>query len=140
MSSPLAINYPTSSSSSLYIPVHRRAPSTGSPSSSCASSPAPSSRSLSPMLHDGHPSLPIYTPSDLLLLASSPLSRFSSEELSALRAVAPEIVQTRKQRKSHEWHMRQSPSSSPSRKRSQFPSRSNPNTSESEGEGLGWRK
>ncbi|KAG0702068.1 hypothetical protein DFH29DRAFT_999712 [Suillus ampliporus] len=139
MSSPIAINYPTSSSSSrLYVPVHRRAPST---SSSCASSPTHSSRSLSPMPHDRLPSLPIYTPSDLLLLASSPLSKLSPAEFRTLRAAAPEIVQSRKQRKSHEWHMRQSPfPSSPSHKRSQFSSRSHSNTSESEGEGQGWRK
>ncbi|KAG2133707.1 hypothetical protein DEU56DRAFT_810285 [Suillus clintonianus] len=116
-----------SSSSGLYIPVHRRVPSTGSPSSSVTSSPAHSSCSLSPVPHD---SLPIYTPSDLLLLASSPLSKLSHEELSALRAIAPEIVQSRRQRKSHDWHTR----------RSQLPSRSYPNSSESEGEELGWRK
>ncbi|KAG1729279.1 hypothetical protein EDB19DRAFT_1744126 [Suillus lakei] len=86
------------SSSGLYIPVHRRASSTSSPSSSGVSSPADS---LSPLPHD---SLPIYTLSDLLLLA------LSREELSALRDAAPEVVQSRRQRKSHEWHMRHSPS------------------------------
>ncbi|OJA12075.1 hypothetical protein AZE42_02176 [Rhizopogon vesiculosus] len=148
MSSPITIKYPTSSSSSrLYVPVHRRVPSTGflssSPSSSsCASSPTHSSRSLSPAPHDGHPSLPIYTLSDLLLLASSPLSKFSSEDLDALRIAAPEVVQSRRQRKSREWHVRNSPSSSPSNgRRSQFKSRSHSNTSESEEEGAGfWRK
>ncbi|KAG2343002.1 hypothetical protein BDR05DRAFT_1000316 [Suillus weaverae] len=121
-----------SSSSALYIPVHRRTPST---SSSAVSSPV---HSLSPLPHN---SLPIYTPSDLLLLASSPLSKLSREELGALRAAAPEIVQSRRQRKSHEWHMNHSPSwpGSP-RRRSQFPSRSSSNTSESEGEGQGYRK
>ncbi|KAG2105753.1 uncharacterized protein F5147DRAFT_775081 [Suillus discolor] len=125
-----------SSSSGLYIPVHRRAPSPSSQSSSSvSSSPA---HSLSPLPHD---SLLIYTPSDLLLLASSPLSKLSNEELSALRAAAPEIVQSRRQRRSREWHMNHSPSwpGKPHR-RSQFPSHSYPNTSESEGEGQGYRK
>ncbi|KAG2133712.1 hypothetical protein DEU56DRAFT_810315 [Suillus clintonianus] len=105
-----------SSSSGLYIPVHLRASSTGLPSSSATSLP-----------HDG---LPIYTPADLLLLESSPLSKLSHEELIALRAVAPEIVQSHRQHKSHEWRTR----------RPQFPSRSYPNSSESEGEEQSWRK
>ncbi|KAJ8588321.1 hypothetical protein M405DRAFT_863030 [Rhizopogon salebrosus TDB-379] len=120
MSSPLTINYPTSSSSSrLYIPVHRRGPSTSFPSSSsssssCASSPTHSWRSLSPVPDDRNPSLPIYSVSDLLLLSASPLSKFSPGDLNALRSAAPEVVQSRKQRKSREWHMRHSPSPSTS--------------------------
>ncbi|KAG1837216.1 hypothetical protein DFJ58DRAFT_816394 [Suillus subalutaceus] len=123
-----------SSSSGLYIPVHRRA---SSPSSSSSGVSSPANSSL-PLPHD---SLPIYTPSDLLLLASSPLSKLSHEELSALRAAAPEIVQSRRQRKSHEWHMIHNPSwSGNPRRRSHFSSRSHSNTSESEGEEQGWRK
>ncbi|KAG2142112.1 hypothetical protein BD769DRAFT_51716 [Suillus cothurnatus] len=123
-----------SSSSGLYIPVHRRAPSPSLSTSSGGSSPA---NSLSPLPHDMH----IYTPSDLLLLASSPLSKLSREEFSALRAAAPEIVQSRRQRKSHEWHMNHSPSwSGNPHRRSRFSSRSHSNTSESEEEGQGWRK
>ncbi|KAG2757584.1 hypothetical protein P692DRAFT_20842828 [Suillus brevipes Sb2] len=123
------------SSSGLYIPIHRRAPSASSASSSGASSPA---SSLSPLPHD---SLHIYTPSDLLLLASSPLSKLSPGELSALRAAAPEIVQSRRQRRSHEWHMNHNSSrSGRPHRRSQFTSSSHSNTSESEGEGQGfWR-
>lgn len=125
-----------SSSSGLYIPVHRRAPSPSSSSSSGVSSPTDS---LSPLPHDSLPY--VYTPSDLLLLASSPLSKLSREELSALRAAAPEIVQSRRQRKSHEWHMNRGSSwSGNPRRRSQFSSRSHSNTSESEGEGQAYRK
>ncbi|KAG2065686.1 hypothetical protein BDR04DRAFT_1108108 [Suillus decipiens] len=125
-----------SSSSGLYIPVHRRAASPSSSSSSVASSPT---NSLSSLPHDSLPY--IYTASDLLLLASSPLSRLSREELSALRTAAPEIVQSRRQRKSHEWHMNHGSSwSGNPRRRSQFSSRSHSNTSESEGEGQGYRK
>ncbi|KAG2142116.1 hypothetical protein BD769DRAFT_1425661 [Suillus cothurnatus] len=124
-----------SSSSRLYIPVHRREPSADSPNSTKVSSPA---YSLPPSPHD---SLPIYTPSDLLLLASSPLSKMSPEELSALRATAPEIVQSRKQRRTHEWNMSFGPywPGNP-RRRSQFPLWPHSNTPESEGEEQGWRK
>ncbi|KAG1823681.1 uncharacterized protein BJ212DRAFT_1574300 [Suillus subaureus] len=124
-----------SSSSRLYIPVHRREPSTGSPSSTEVSPPADS---LSPLPHDNRP---IYTPSDMLLLASSPLPKLSREELSALRAAVPEIMQSQRQRKLHEWNMSFGPywPGNP-RRRSQFPLRSHSSTSESEGEEQGWRK
>ncbi|KAG2156897.1 uncharacterized protein EDB93DRAFT_1126272 [Suillus bovinus] len=118
-----------SSSSGLYIPIHRRAASPSSSSSSRVSSPA---HSLSPLPHD---SPFIYTPSDLLLLASSPLSKLSHEEFNTLRAVAPEIVQSRRQRRSREWRMNHSPSWNPHGRSS----RSHSNTSESEGEGHGSR-
>ncbi|KAG1775565.1 hypothetical protein EV702DRAFT_1117594 [Suillus placidus] len=124
-----------SSPSELYIPVHQRARSTSSPSSTEVSPPADS---LSPL---PHANLPIYTPSDMLLLASSPLSKLSREELIALRAAAPEIVQTQRQRKTHEWNMSFGPywPGNPHR-RPQFPLRSRSNAYGYEGEGQGWRK
>ncbi|KAG2055990.1 hypothetical protein BDR06DRAFT_304805 [Suillus hirtellus] len=124
-----------SSSSGLYIPVHRREPSPCSASSTKVSLPA---HSLSPLPHD---SRPIYTPSDMILLASSPLSKLSQNELNTLRAVAPEIVQSRRQRRTHEWSMSFGPywPGNP-RRRPQFPLGSHLNTSEIEGEGQGWRK
>ncbi|KAG2156900.1 uncharacterized protein EDB93DRAFT_874943 [Suillus bovinus] len=88
-----------SSTSELYVPVNRRKPTTGSPSSE-VSSPAESSSC---------DNRPIYTLADMLLLASSPLSKLSPEKLSALRATAPEIVQTSKQRRTHEWKMKFGP-------------------------------
>ncbi|KAG2105757.1 uncharacterized protein F5147DRAFT_236486 [Suillus discolor] len=147
-----------SSSSKLYIPVHRREPSPGSASSTKASLPA---HSLSPLPHDSSEYYPlafthrvahtscssrhtgpiIYTPSDMLLLASSPLSKLSLDELNTLRAVAPEIVQSQRQRRTHEWSMSFGPywPGNP-RRRPQFPLQSHLNTSESEGEGQRWRK
>ncbi|KAG1862409.1 hypothetical protein C8R48DRAFT_709909 [Suillus tomentosus] len=124
-----------SSSSKLYIPVHRREPSPGSASSTKVSLPA---HLLSPLPHD---SRPIYTPSDMLLLASSPLSKLSQNELNTLRAVAPEIVQSKRQRRTHEWSMSFGPywPGNP-RRRPQFPLGSHLNTSEIKGEGQGWRK
>ncbi|KAG1800361.1 uncharacterized protein HD556DRAFT_1029870 [Suillus plorans] len=126
-----------SSSSKLYIPVHRREPPPGSASSTKVSLPA---HSLSPLPHDSR-LIPIYTPSDMLLLASSPLSKLSQDELSTLRAVAPEIVQSQRQRRTHEWNMSFGPywPGNP-RRRPQFPLGSHLNTSESEGGGQGWRK
>ncbi|KAG1834828.1 hypothetical protein EV424DRAFT_1361022 [Suillus variegatus] len=146
-----------SSSSGLYIPVHRRDPSPGSANSTKVLLPA---HSLSPLPHDSseyyHLAFthrvartsclsrhtgPIYTPSDMILLASSPLSKLSQNELNTLRAVAPEIVQSQRQRRTHEWNMSFGPywPGNP-RRRPQFPLGSHLNTSEIEGEGQGWRK
>ncbi|KAG2356682.1 hypothetical protein BDR07DRAFT_1422535 [Suillus spraguei] len=118
-----------SSYSGLYIPVHRREPSRGSSSSPEVSSSLP------------RDNRPIYTTSDMLLLASSPLSKLSREGLNTLRATAPEIVQSQRGRKTHEWNMSFGPywPGSP-RRRPQFPLRLRSNTCESEGEGQSWRK
>ncbi|KAH7928562.1 hypothetical protein BV22DRAFT_1117434 [Leucogyrophana mollusca] len=151
-SAPITIAYPSSSSympasptsGGLYVPVHRRGVSGSYSSSSRASSPTPSSsalseRSISPTPHERHTSLPIYTPADLLLLSSSPLSRLSPEERMTLREVAPVIVRNRKQRKAHEWQSRHKGSS---HRRAPSITHSNYTTSESEGEermGGTWR-
>ncbi|KIJ62192.1 hypothetical protein HYDPIDRAFT_30729 [Hydnomerulius pinastri MD-312] len=162
MSSPIVINYsstqmyePSSSPSSpgLYVPLHRRNRSSGVPSSynystgsSRASSPtlSTSSRSVSPLPHvapitDRDTSLPIYTPADLLLLSASPLAKLSPEHSNTLRAVAPEVVQSRKQRKAQEWRARHpGSSSSRSHKRTSSDASHTSHSSESE-EGI-WRR
>ncbi|KAL4072470.1 hypothetical protein V8B97DRAFT_371909 [Scleroderma yunnanense] len=110
MSSPIPIN-PSSSRHELYIPIHRRALSTGisSPSSyawsssSRASSPTPSDVTASSLGSTsssqgftGNSSLPIYTPADLILLSSSPLSKLSQEHKEILRTTAPAVMLSRK--------------------------------------------
>ncbi|KAG2065682.1 hypothetical protein BDR04DRAFT_142331 [Suillus decipiens] len=118
-----------SSSSGPYIPVHRWEHSTSSSSLPEISSTLP------------RDNRPIYTISDMLLLASSPLSKLSREGLNTLRATAPEIVQSQRGRKTHEWNMSFGPywPGNP-RRRPQFPLRPRSNTCASEGEGQGWRK
>ncbi|KAI6127520.1 hypothetical protein EDD17DRAFT_1766450 [Pisolithus thermaeus] len=60
----------------------------------------------------GHaPNIPIYTPADLLLLSTSPLSKLSKECKDALHSAVPEVVLTRKRRKAQEWRARQGGSS-----------------------------
>lgn len=95
--------------------------------SSRASSPSPSetpsmsslTSDFSSSLHIGRPVIvssspspgysfiPVYTPADLLLLLSSPLSKLSQEDKDALHMAAPEVVLNRKQRKAQEWRARQ---------------------------------
>ncbi|KAF9235549.1 hypothetical protein BU15DRAFT_77872 [Melanogaster broomeanus] len=172
MSSPITINYspsparmyePASSPSSpgLYIPVHRRSHSSGVPSSyaysssSRASSPPPSpslshttsSRSASPLPH--HTAqigmVPIYTPADLILLSASPLAKLSLEHRDALRAAAPELLQSRKQRKAREWRARHHPGGSAPHshshaRTSSHVSHSSHTTSESDEDRGAWRR
>ncbi|KAG8216921.1 hypothetical protein J3R82DRAFT_7197 [Butyriboletus roseoflavus] len=98
------------SSPVIYVPIHRRTPSSSpSPSSSRALSPSPAP-----------PIAGVYTPAELLLLSTSPLAKLSAEHVDALRAHVPEVVQTRKQRKALAWHARRptpTPTSSPTHKR-----------------------
>ncbi|KAF8838791.1 hypothetical protein BDN67DRAFT_971017 [Paxillus ammoniavirescens] len=166
MSSPIAIAssarmYDPHSGSSplspgLYVPIHRRNRSSGVPSSytyagsssSRASSPSPSTSSSTSSLPlpPTHASLPIYTPADLLLLSFSPLARLSPEHIDAIRAAAPEVVQSRKQRKAREWHARHAPGWSapslplPSHKRTSSHASHSSNTSELEEERGAWRR
>lgn len=60
----------------------------------------------------GHAPIPIYTPADLLLLSSSPLSKLSQECKDALHLAVPEVVLSRKRRKAQEWRARQASGSS----------------------------
>ncbi|KAH7887097.1 hypothetical protein F5I97DRAFT_1105686 [Phlebopus sp. FC_14] len=120
--------YAPHSSAGLYVPIHRRTPSSSSssdshspppspsPFSSPYTSPSSSTRSLSPSPHVHKMSvehararslnIPIYTPADLLLLSTSPLARPSAELRDALKSAAPEVVQSRRQRKTLAWHAR----------------------------------
>ncbi|KAH0826686.1 hypothetical protein J3R83DRAFT_5077 [Lanmaoa asiatica] len=112
MSSPIPIPY---TSRGLYVPVHRRTPS----NSSRTPSPSPSSFSSSRTYSSITITLPadvthtvpapvpgVYTPAELLLLSASPLAKLSAGHVDALRALAPEVVQTRRQRKALTWHTR----------------------------------
>ncbi|KAF7986376.1 hypothetical protein HWV62_35402 [Athelia sp. TMB] len=84
----------TSSSSGVYIPVHRRKLSnTGSPMSSVPSSPASSTTSFASA------DVPIYSVEDLLLMSHS---RLPNEERAHMREVVPEIYMNRKMRDQRE--------------------------------------
>ncbi|KAF8556816.1 hypothetical protein OG21DRAFT_1506026 [Imleria badia] len=128
----------TDASSGLYVPIHRRTPS------SCTSSPSSSSRALSP-IPSTHSIPGVYTPAELLSLAHSPLVvPLSAVHADALRAVAPEIVQTRKQRKAMAWHARL-PSGSGTRTRTQAHRRaasrgSHTTSEEEEDRAVSWRR
>ncbi|KAI9569888.1 hypothetical protein HD554DRAFT_460063 [Boletus coccyginus] len=137
MSSPI----PTPTSQGLYVPIHRR-----SASSSGTSSPSSSSRALSPSPSPSPSTLPIplptpgvYTPAALLSLAHSPLvAHFSASRVDALRAVAPEVLKTRKQRKALAWHARQPARTAPTHRRT---SSRGSHTSESEEDrAVSWRR
>ncbi|EIW78298.1 hypothetical protein CONPUDRAFT_156294 [Coniophora puteana RWD-64-598 SS2] len=107
------------SSTGVYVPVHRRGRSSDS---TCSGSDSESygARSPSPALSatsstfSAH-NFPVYTLSELLALAESPLTKgaLDAETLTAMRNAAPSAVLSRRQRKSVEWHTRHpSPSSS----------------------------
>jgi len=150
MSSPIAIPSrftPSSAASSpgLYVPVHRR---TGSSSSSSSYSRSASSNRSEPEhpsssfplyhLHNAskppchltaspltpHPS--IYSRATLLNLATSPLSRMSTETRESLRISVPEIVTNRKQRKAIEYRQNQVQSAIVSSVRPVIPQRIRP--------------
>ncbi|KAJ7275647.1 hypothetical protein C8J57DRAFT_1311321 [Mycena rebaudengoi] len=94
-----AASSPTGSDSStgVYIPVHRRVNSASSSSSSRGSSPEP------------HRTLPIYTPSELMQLAQSPLSRRLSSSMhdSTFRSGGfSEIAVSKRRQRSREYLQR----------------------------------
>ncbi|KAI6040862.1 hypothetical protein EDC04DRAFT_2893636 [Pisolithus marmoratus] len=90
----------------------------------------------------GHSSIPVYTPADLLLLSSSPLSKLSQEDKHALHMAAPEVVLNRKRRKAQEWRARQMGLSHQNPHSSLHPtSKPSPRSSrQPESDGLTWRK
>lgn len=134
-SSPIVIRYPSQQGGELYVPVHKRrfsntqivtgvSPSSSDTNSSRSSSPSPSEASslasdFSSSLHIGRPlvvssspslghaPIPIYSPADLILLSSSPLSKLSKEHKDALHLAVPEVVLSSKRRKAQEWRARQ---------------------------------
>lgn len=153
MSSPIPIPY---TPSGLYVPVHKRNRSTSSSYSSTRSLSPLSSRGFSPLPSAGTlSSLPgrtqadpttahhgVYTLAELLSLAHSHLARVSGSDINTrLRAVAPEVVLTHKQRKALEWHARHAPTPTATTTGSHRRGRlSRPHASESEEESTTWRK
>jgi len=108
------------SSTSVYVPVHRRGRSSDSTRSGSDSesygarspSPALSATSSTFSTHN----FPVYTLPELLALAESPLTKgaLDAETLTAMRSAAPSVVLSRRQRKSAEWHLHHPNGSSPS--------------------------
>ncbi|KAG6377372.1 hypothetical protein JVT61DRAFT_15168 [Boletus reticuloceps] len=161
MSSPIPHSYASASrtdseaspsSPGLYVPVHRRrrtpgyasSSESGTPTSSPASSPSSSARSLSPLRTPTPTPMPgIYTSNQLLILSHSPLiAQMSAAHVEALRAVAPEVVQTRKQRKALAWRARQATATVTQHAHRQTPSRGSHSQSQSESEedrAVSWR-
>lgn len=147
MSSPIPIPIPipapyasrTESSPGLYVPIHRRNQSTASSytssSSSRTRSPSPLSSTRTyptPCMErtlTSHTARYVYTPADLFALSRSPLAQLEMGDMDArLRAIAPEVVKTRKQRKALAWHGRHPTTESRGRRRESHA----PQTSESE--------
>ncbi|KAJ4490264.1 hypothetical protein J3R30DRAFT_3729030 [Lentinula aciculospora] len=99
----------TDFANALYVPVHKRTASRGSASSSDSLSP----RSTTPTsAHESNiesSPLPIYSIQDLLMLSNSDLTTFSHEQHEYLKDVAPEILLSRRQRKSIEHRRRYKP-------------------------------
>ncbi|KAJ3928777.1 MAG: hypothetical protein NXY57DRAFT_487858 [Lentinula lateritia] len=101
------VNTEATAPSALYVPVHKRTTSRGGASSRDSLS----SRSTTPTSseHDssiGTLSIPIYSIQDLLLLSGSLLATLSPEQHDHLKDHAPEILPSRRQRKTieHQRH------------------------------------
>ena len=117
----------------LYVPVHRRGRSTDSIRSESSDSDSYGVRSPSPALSttsstfSAH-SLPVYTRSELLALANSPLSKsaLDAETLASMRSAAPSVVLSRRQKKSAEWHSRHPGSNASGADSHQAPQTSSP--------------
>lgn len=106
MSAPIDIPFARSSAPSMertssassqekYIPVHRRKPSSSPSLSYHAGTPSSSScTSHDSSLYPTSRHIPIaqYTPAELLMLATSPLSRISPAAHATISSVAPEII------------------------------------------------
>ncbi|KIL63402.1 hypothetical protein M378DRAFT_12145 [Amanita muscaria Koide BX008] len=104
-----------SSSSGLYIPVHKRRTSrtdeSFSSSSSSSSFSRPSSRAESHIESESglgyhHDTTHVYSRDALLALAKSPLATMAKEVKDGLRETVPEIVMSRKTRKAMEFRAR----------------------------------